>query len=186
MPPKTNEPSIRSEIVAAATFFAVMLLPMRLAEPASERVSRLLHFGDSYPGDEPPWYFIHEGFLDGVGSLVVFLVTLLLILATWKLLKRYALMSIWMSWISQGGSILKSWIIYRSCPGLLGSGSPTTSWTTFDSYLHDQSIAHAHSFVLWTAMILAIGFPCISLLKDGYQRCANIKEAEQVGVPNDR
>jgi hypothetical protein len=177
MKPEPDSPSIRRELVAAALFFSVIIVMMKLAYASQDRVMRFLGFSGDQPGGDPPWYFIHQDFAQGLCAFCALIFTLTIVAFAWKALHRYAWTMIWMTWMMQGGSVLRSWIIYRSCPGLLEGDSATTSWTTFNSYLHDERVAFSHAAVLWSGFLLAIAPPLPGLLKRLFERRSTNKDA---------
>ncbi len=119
-----------------------------------------LHGGS--PGDAPPWYFITQDFAEGICSLAVFLLSLGVAAAIWRWWSGYAGTIIWMSLIYHGGNISRSWIIYKSCPGLLDGQRITSRWPTFDSYLGDPQVALARTLVLGAGILLALVLAVVS------------------------
>src|SRR5437867_5081602 len=88
----------------------------------------------SYPGSDPPWYFIRQDFFRGVGSLIGLCSMLILLGITWR---RYTstnwlllvMMAVWML-----PSIVTSVIIYWRCGDFFHYGQAVSYWPTFKAY----------------------------------------------------
>ena len=118
-----------------------------------------LHGGS--PGEEPPWYFITRDFAEGICASGALLLTLIVAVVTWRWWSSYSSMMVWMSLISYGGDIVRAWIIYQACPGIIDGQRITSRWLTLDSYLNDADISRAHTLVRLSGILLAIGLPLV-------------------------
>lgn len=141
-------------------FFGVTLGTLMLAHRLAVPIQTKLGLLGAQIGKDPPWYFIHQDFAEGVSSTIALLIAWTLALIFWRRFPLYTPMCIWMPWMSLAGKIAKAVIIYRECPGLLDGGAATTSWQTFDSYLKSPDISYYEATVRWTggglALVLAI------------------------------
>ena len=151
-----EELSFRHHLPGMIFFFVITFGTLRLAHRLTEPIQTKLGLVGAQIGKNPPWYFIHRDFAEGVSSGIVLLIAWTLAVIFWRRFRPYSSMCIWMPWIWLGGKIANAIIIHRECPGLLDGGPATTSWQTFDSYLEDPEVAFFRTAVLWSGVAMSL------------------------------
>lgn len=178
--PVQNPSSVwRSELPGMLLFFLVLMGSLYAAHALREPVMRHFSLHGGSPGDAPPWYFITQDFAKGLCSGGVLLLCVLAAAFMWRRWPAHAGMLVWMSLLWLGQDVVRSWIIYRACPGLLEGRRSTSRWPTFESYLRDDGIEWGNTGVLVGAVLLSVVFSLVQVRAQ--RRAARRATAEKGG-----
>lgn len=120
-------------ILAGVWLPALGLAAYALAGSVSLRLFQLSDHG--HPGDQPPWYFIRQDYINGLvmGSLGLLCLAIGLLY-----IRRYPIwagMLAWQSVTSFGKPAWDAWVIILRCDNVMDPVAATTQWATFDAYL---------------------------------------------------
>jgi len=88
----------------------------------------------SYPGSDPPWYFIRQDFFQGIGYIVGMFAVLVILAATWRryTFSNWLLLGMVALWMVPG--IVTGIVIYWRCTDFFDYGRAASAWPTFDAY----------------------------------------------------
>jgi len=89
------------------------------------------------PGDDPPFSFLRQHFVQGVCAGAAVLLNLVLVALTWKRYQLFSGMALWMTWLWLMPPIVDALIIYWRCPHLLDARNAVSGWNTFHEWLND-------------------------------------------------
>ena len=106
------------------------------------------------PGDQPPWYFIRQDYIDG---LVMGGMGLLCVVIGLLLMKRYPIwggMLAWQSVTSFGIPAWDAFIIALRCDNVLNSAAATTEWQTFDAFIAEPMRTQGSAITFALAMVI--------------------------------
>jgi hypothetical protein len=116
----------------------------------------------SYPGEDPPWYFIRQDFFQGAGLLVGLLAMLVILAATWR---RYTFTN-WMLvmmvavWMTPG--IVTGVVIYRRCSDFFDYTHAVSAWPTYDAY--------SRSGIKFVGIPIGFGFALVCAVPMAWRR----------------
>ena len=107
-----------------------------------------------HPGDQPPWYFIRQDYIDG---LVMGVMGLLCLVIGLLFMRRYPIwggMLAWQSVTSFGIPAWDAFIVALRCDNVLNHAAATTEWQTFDAFLAEPLRAHGHTVTFILALVI--------------------------------
>jgi hypothetical protein len=116
-------------------------------------------------GDDPPWYYIHKHFIEGVAKLVGLVLSIAVCAAAWIFSRRYAWLAVCLSLISYGGYIAESAVIYFRCPNLFDASKAVSAWPTFNDFINDSGLEWAFHLGLLSGLLLLLGQMCFARLR---------------------
>ena len=106
------------------------------------------------PGDQPPWYFIRQDYIDG---LVMGGMGLLCVVIGLLLMKRYPIWGGMLAWQSVtwfGGPAWKAFVIALRCDNVLNSAAATTEWQTFDAFMAEPLRVHGYTITFILMLVI--------------------------------
>jgi integral membrane sensor domain MASE1 len=106
------------------------------------------------PGDQPPWYFIRQDYIDG---LVMGSMGLLCVVIGLLFMKRYPIWGGMLAWQSVtwfGGPAWDAFIIALRCDNVLNSAAATTEWQTFEAFMAEPMRVHGYTITFILAMVI--------------------------------
>ena len=106
-------------------------------------------------GDDPPFYFIRQDFVQGICLGISGFLGLAVGAFCWKRYPIYSGMIVWMSILWTGGALAKSIIILIKTNDILSPTTSESSWQTFEEYLNDPVILVSQGAVMILALAVA-------------------------------
>ena len=119
------EGALRSAAFLVIYFFSSM---------SGSYLQKLFGAPGSYPGSNPPWYFIRQDFFDGLGSLVGIVLVLLILAIPWNRKRFLGSFALPMSCVAMLPRVVTSAVIWYRCSHFFEYEHSKSYWPTSDSY----------------------------------------------------
>lgn len=124
-------------LLSGAWLPVVGVIAYALAGELSRYAFERFGFPSDRPGDNPPWYFIRQDYIDGIVMGSIGLLCILIGVLALRRFRVFAGMLIWQTLIWFGGSVWQAMIIVLRSDHVMDPSAASTAWSSFDAYIAD-------------------------------------------------